>query len=325
MKNDFVSQGSKHCVDHPNSTIIIDPINADEICKKCGIVVNEDWVDREYDAKQESSENAQQNEADPTQDNQGLGTVMPASLTNKEASNWGITKESREWINRLHNPKTSHNFKATSNHKEIKRNNVFRTIKDICKTRNIPLWINKGACDYYTEIIEKNNFQKFKNDKRLAAGCVYRACKNSDKVSINMDELAKIIGDKHKKIIIDYNYIYRKMHEKKLSIRNVENNRKHKIALKITRWDLGIPEKLKIKSLEWLEKPKFDLVMSGSQDISIVAGIICIICKKNNLRITPKKIANELEVSERTVRNQAKNIAKLLGIVLLDKREKNCD
>jgi transcription initiation factor TFIIIB Brf1 subunit/transcription initiation factor TFIIB len=325
VKNDFVSQDSIHCVEHPNSTIITDPINADEICKKCGIVVNEDRVDLEYDAKQESSENTQQSEVDPTQDNQGLGTVMPASLTSTEASNHGITKENREWINRLHNPKTSHNFKATSEYKEIKRNNVFRVIKDICKTRKIPPWINKSACNYYTKIIEKNNLQKFKNDKRLAAGCVYRACKNSDKVSINMDELAKIIGDKNKKIIIDYNYIYRNMHKKNLTNKNFGNNRKKNIALKIMRWELEIPEKLKRKSLEWLEKPKFELIMSGSEDTSIAAGIIYIICKKNDLKITPKKIAKEFGVGENTVRNQAKKIAKLLEIILLDKRIKNYD
>ena len=106
---------------------------------------------------------------------------------------------------------------------------------------------------------------------------------------------------------------------------NFGNNRKKNIALKIMRWELEIPEKLKRKSLEWLEKPKFELIMSGSEDTSIAAGIIYIICKKNDLKITPKKIAKEFGVGENTVRNQAKKIAKLLEIVLLDKRIKNYD
>ena len=224
--------------------------------------------------------------------------------------------------NRLHSPNFSHNYKTPSGYQEIKKNNIFRTIKDICKTRKIPLWVNQTACNYYIKIIEKNNLQKFKNDKRLAAGCVYRVCKNSDEVKISMDELAKIIGDKSKKVIVDYNYIYRKMHEKNLSIRNFGNNRKNNIALRIMRWELEIPEKLKRKSLEWLEKPEFEVVISGSEDTSIAAGIICIICKKNNLKITPKKIAKEFGVGENTVRNQAKKIAAVLNVELGDKRKK---
>ena len=74
-----------------------------------------------------------------------------------------------------------------------------------------------------------------------------------------------------------------------------------------------------------MENKKFEQTISGSNEQSIAAGILCIICKTNNLKITPEKIANEFKISENTVRNQAKKIADNIRCRTGQIKEKNCD
>ncbi|MBT5171658.1 MAG: transcription initiation factor IIB family protein [Candidatus Nitrosopelagicus sp.] len=324
-KNDFVSQGSEQCIEHPNSTIIIDKINGDKICKKCGIIVNDDYIYREYDPTQETSDRTHRSVADITQDDHGLGvplaTIEEIKEQNSKKGN-KVTIANIEFFERVHKEGTAWNFTKRRSHQDVKRNNSFQTIKNICTRKQLPFWVNQSGCDFYVKVIEKNNLSKYKNDKRLAAACVYYVCKNSNEIRINIDELSKIINDSSKKIIKDYNYIYRQSHEKNNSIENSRDGRKNKIYQEITQCELEIPEKLRRKSLKWLYNPKFEETISGSDEKSIAAGIICVICKINNLKITPKKIANKFEISQNTVRNQAKNIAELLGIVFLDRRKR---
>ena len=85
---------------------------------------------------------------------------------------------------------------------------------------------------------------------------------------------------------------------------------------------LGIPQKLIRQNLDILDNKKFELIISGSDNESISAGIIEFICRNNNFNLKTKNIAKKLEISENTIRNQAKKISTVLGIELGDKRKK---
>ena len=71
-----------------------------------------------------------------------------------------------------------------------------------------------------------------------------------------------------------------------------------------------------------MDNEKFELIISGSDNESISAGIIEFICRNNNFNLKTKNIAKKLEISENTIRNQAKKISTILGIELGDKRKK---
>ena len=85
---------------------------------------------------------------------------------------------------------------------------------------------------------------------------------------------------------------------------------------------LEIPEKLIRKNSYILDNKKFELIISGSDDESISAGIIEFICRNNNFNLKTKKIAKKFGISENTVRKQAKKIATVLNVKLEDKRKK---
>ena len=286
-------------------------------CQNCGIILYETNVDTENVIINQTQDNVHQSTADYSEENHGLG----GSITTKEIKKimWRDSKKDKKFVD--------YRITKLASNDEIKRNIVYQEIKNICKKERHSKRINTDACYDYEKNIEKYGFQKYKNNKMLAGTCVLRACKYS-KVKINISKVSKIINEPREKLVKCYNDIHKKIHMERLhDVENFELDRRGVIGLEISRMAgvLEIPEMLIRRNLDILDNEKFELIMSGSEDTSIAAGIICIICNKNDLKITPKKIAKKCGVSENTVRNQAKNIAKLLEIVLLDKRRRNYD
>ena len=326
----------KHLEQCPNPSFITDPDTSEKFCQKCGYVIPpEDDESTEHYSSNLDSEilKKHQEKADDTQDNYGLGGVLPTKKELeglKDSSKKPVKGKNKELFSKVKSDKLGYNFKPVNDYQEITRNIVFRSINDIHKKHTVfPVWLNQTACNNYRKIIEKNNLHKSKNPKRLAAVCMYQVCKNSEKFMITFKELAKDIGEPEEKIRKDYNDVSRKMHEKNIEFTesrgSKQHDRKMKISLEIMYWgnNLHISEILCRKSLKWLDNPKFEQTISGSNEKSIAAGIMCIICETNNLKITPEEIAYEFKISQNTVRNQTKKIATILGVELVDKRKKS--
>jgi transcription initiation factor TFIIIB Brf1 subunit/transcription initiation factor TFIIB len=128
----------------------------------------------------------------------------------------------------------------------------------------------------------------------------------------------------NKKIINAHNQIITELQKKNLEITHNKNDPRIKqITLKISQFPLDKKyESLKRESYNWFNDKKLELILSGTRIDSFAAGIIDVISRKNNLEITPKKIAKFYKISENSVRQQSQKIAKELGITLSDKRKK---
>ena len=184
--------------------------------------------------------------------------------------------------------------------------------------------ISNDACMDYKKNIQKHGFQKYKNDKILAGTCVLRVCKNS-KVKVNISKVSESINEPRNKLVRCYNDVHKKISMRKPdSAINSEFSRREAIILRIYGMAsiLEIPEKLIRKNSDILDDKKFELIISGSDDESISAGIIEFICRSNNFNLKTKKIAKKFEISENAVRKQSKKIAEVLNVKLEDKRKK---
>ena len=185
--------------------------------------------------------------------------------------------------------------------------------------------ISYDACIDYKKNIEEHGFQKYKNDKILAGTCVLRVCKNS-KVKVNISKVSESINEPRDKLVRCYNDVHKKISMRKPDLAiNSEFSRRDGIILRIHVMAsiLEIPEKLIIKNSDILDNKKFELIISGSDDESISAGIIEFICRSNNFNLKTKKIAKKFEISENAVRKQSKKIASVLNVKLEDKRKKS--
>ena len=335
--NNEIGSDEQHLEGCTNSSIIMEPMTSERYCETCGTVQNASETSEHYSSDTNPDpQKYHYSSADHKQANHGLGSEITSKeeLMNKaleDSQGNKVKGKNKELFSKIKNDKVGYNFKPVNEYRQITRNNVFDSIQHIHQKHSIfPSMINESACHYYLKIIEKNNFQTSKNHKRLGAVCVYLACKHSEEFKISFKELAEDIDESEEKIRTDYNYVYRKMHEKNMELTEAiakRHTRKMKISLEIMGGDsperLSVSDRLRKKSLKWLDNQKFEQIISGSNEKSIAAGIMCIVCETNNLKISPEEIAYAFKISSNTVRTQAKNIAQILGIELADKRKKS--
>ena len=310
----FGDQNSGFWCGCKNSTMI-DYGDGETGCQKCGVILHEDKVERENSPIDQTQDNVHQSTADYTEENRGLGGMM----SSKEIQQVIVR------VNKKDKKKVDHRLtNLADSYDEQKCNKVFQEIKNLCKKQRHSKMINNDACIDYKKNIQRHGFQKYKNDKILAGTCVLRVCKNS-KVKVNISKVSESINEPRNKLVRCYNDVHKKISMRKPdSSINSEFSRREAIILRIHGMAsiLQIPEKLIRKNLDILDDKKFELIISGSDDESISAGIIEFICRSNNLNLKTKKIAKKFEISENAVRKQSKKIAEVLNVKLEDKRKK---
>ena len=311
----FVDQNSGFFCGCKNSTRV-DFGNGEKGCQKCGIVLDEDRLERENSPVDQTQDNVHQSIADYTEENHGLGGKI--SSTEIQQIIVRVNKKDKKKVDhRLTNLADSYD--------EQKCNKVFQEIKNLCKKQRYSEMISRYACIDYKKNIQRHGFQKYKNDKILAGTCVLRVCKNS-KVKVNISKVSESINEPRNKLVRCYNDVHKKISIRKPNFAiNSEFSRREAIILRIHGMAsiLQIPEKLIRKNLDILDDKKFELIISGSDDESISAGVIEFICRSNNFNLKTKKIAKKFEISENAVRKQSKKIAAVLNVKLEDKRKKS--
>lgn len=310
----FGDQNSGFWCGCKNSTMI-DYGDGETGCQKCGVILHEDKVERENSPIDQTQDNVHQSTADYTEENRGLGGMM----SSKEIQQVIVR------VNKKDKKKVDHRLtNLADSYDEQKCNKVFQEIKNLCKKQRHSEMISNDACMDYKKNIQKHGFQKYKNDKILAGTCVLRVCKNS-KVKVNISKVSESINEPRNKLVRCYNDVHKKISMRKPdSAINSEFSRREAIILRIHGMAsiLQIPEKLIRKNSDILDDKKFELIISGSDDESISAGIIEFICRSNNFNLKTKKIAKKFEISENAVRKQSKKIAEVLNVKLEDKRKK---
>ncbi|MDC0450680.1 hypothetical protein OAL59_01940 [Nitrosopumilus sp.] len=312
----FDDQNSGFWCGCKNSTMI-DYGDGETGCQKCGVILYENKFDTEDVPINQTQGNVQQNAADYTEENHGLGGMISSRDIKKVIWQEHAKADEKFVDHRLTN--------LADSYVEVKCNKVIQEIKNLCKKLRYSEMIKNNACMDYKKNISKHGFQKYKNDKILAGTCVLRVCKNS-KVKVNISKVSETINEPRKKLVRSYNDVHKKISIRKPDFAiNSEFSRREAIILRIHGMAsiLQIPEKLIRKNLDILDDKKFELIISGSDDESISAGVIEFICRSNNFNLKTKKIAKKFEISENAVRKQSKKIALVLNVKLEDKRKKS--
>ena len=186
----------KHLEQCPNPSFITDPDTSEKFCQKCGYVISpeEDESTEHYSSNPDFEIlKKHQEKVDDTQDNYGLGGVLPAKKeleSLKDVNNNPVKGKTKELFSKVKSEKIGFNFKPVSDYQESTRNTVLRSINDIHKKHTVfPEYLKKSAGYTYRKIIEKNNLHKSKNHKRLAAVCMYQVCNTSEEFRISLKTL----------------------------------------------------------------------------------------------------------------------------------------
>jgi transcription initiation factor TFIIIB Brf1 subunit/transcription initiation factor TFIIB len=307
-------QGPKRCLIHPNSPIRVDPDpdrsydhELETYCSTCGRKTGV------IDSRPKHMLQLRREE---------LGSKIP-QLADKGADGKYAKGEIKKWTERISKSTNLHKFhQEYSDHDQVKTKHVLQEIEKICQKMTLPKFIEEVSKQNYYKIVY-NNLQHKKKEIYLSFFCTYLACIGLKSEKSDLNIFSAKIGEDSKILKKFYSNMVKEMWKHDISLEKKVDDRIKQIKIAILDFpDHKISKKLKEESLKYLDDKRIESIVSGSPIISIAAGLIDIISRKNKLNVTPKKIANEFKISENTVRTQSKKIAELLEIVLLDKRRR---
>jgi transcription initiation factor TFIIIB Brf1 subunit/transcription initiation factor TFIIB len=309
-KNYFTKQDSPRCIDHPNAPPR--EMDGEIYCSdpRCGILLDN------FDLSENNNSQYAKGEE--------LGSKIPQSTDKDSIGNSIKNKEIHRWTKNISKSTNLHKFhQQHADYDHVKSGRVEEIITNICNKIHFSKHIEDNARAFSFEI--KNHHLGYKiKDNVLAAECTFLASRNLEPHKTSLEKIAEIVDEDYKTLVKVHNKIITEISKndiKKL-MSDVDGRINHISSAIFAYPDDDISQKLKKEGLNYLDDEKFESILSGTPAKSIAAGIIDIISRKNNLSVTPWKIAKFYQIHENTVRTQTKKITELLGITFLDKRKR---
>jgi len=289
------------CPDCGSYQFIEDPIRAELICRKCGLVMKEELIDtgqewRAFDSEQMSKRARSGAPLTFTKHDKGMTTEIGKGLgelykvpTKKRAQYYRLTK----WHKRLIRSKDRNLSFALS---ELQR---------IVSFLNLSRSMHERIARYYGEAVDKG-LVRGRSIESVIAALTYVVCREFGSPRA-IDEIAQASGVDRREIGRTYRYIAREL---KLRILPADP------ITYIPRFCsmLGLSDKVQAKAIEILKKAKKHDITSGKGPTGVAAAAIYIACVLSDEKRTQREVADICGITEVTIRNRYKELVEKLGI-----------
>lgn len=183
------------------------------------------------------------------------------------------------------------------------------TLKKISHKLSLPQHVSGLAALIYRKATEKTTLRG-KSIAVLAAASVYMACKSSG-IHRSIEEIAEAAGVDKKKLYRAYKFIYSRAPWKEIGMETPRLE--HINILRRLASALSVDPATELEVIKILEKVKETGILSGKDPRGIVAGALYLTYIKMGRSVSPKKIAEALEITEYIVRTRAREIEHLLN------------
>jgi transcription initiation factor TFIIB len=300
-------KGRVRCPECGASEILVDSSRGERICSKCGLIIDESMIDvqqdwRAFDA--EELEKTARTGAPLTKmrHDKGIGTEIgksQAELFRVSAGKRGQYFRIKNWQKRLVSSKDRNFGYAMS---ELER---------ISSALNLPKNLQEEVGTMYEKALEEG-LVKGRSIEAVIGSLVYALSREYGSPRL-MSEICEVTGVSKRDLGRTYRYIARKLNLRVIPAKAIDYVPRCATLL-------GLSDKTQIKAKQYLKKIKSEEDVSGKGPIGLAAATLYIAAIMNNEFISQRKIAEAIGVTEVTIRNRCKDIAKSLGIE--DKVEK---
>ena len=198
--------------------------------------------------------------------------------------------------------KTDYWFKPDNRCKSIRI--AILDLKRISSNLKIPLSI-AGQGLYLYKKAHKRRLIQGRDSISFVCSCLYYACRKYE-LPITLTDIVKETETTIRKVKNAYRVLYRTFNLKVKPL-----TPQHFVSRYVNELGLGLPIEKEVSKV--LTQLPYSFI-NGQNPKRILAGTIYLICKKHKLKIYQWKIAKVCDVSEASVRNTWKEIAKLVKI-----------
>ncbi len=274
------------------SEIISQPERGELVCEGCGLVISEHIIDTAHNGKraftQQEKEKRESTGSPITLllPDMGLSTVI-----DKKNLNDPNLKRAAKWNTRM---------------TWDKRNMLLATteLKRIGSNLNLPNHIKELAIKIYKNAFNKK-LLRGRSINGMVSASLYYSCRKG-KIPRTLQEIIDQTNVKPRDVRRCYRTLVRELNLKVPSTNPI---------LLIPRYitDLGLFQEVEKDTIELLKKFIKNFSTSGKDPKGLCAGAIYLICKLKNKKISQKKIATVIGVTEVTLRSRYKELSNKLN------------
>jgi transcription initiation factor TFIIB len=306
-KVEYKVEYTNKCPDCSSSNLAKDYQRAELVCKDCGLVVHEEiavhgpeW--RAYDKEQKDKKARTGPPTNYTIHDKGLSTTI--SWKNRDAYGRIIPSRQRGQLYRLRKWQRRTNV---GNACERNLSQAFSELNKFSSQLNLPRSIRERASVIYRKAAKKNLIRG-RSVEAVVVATIYAACRLAG-MPRTLDELSRISKIPRRDIGRTYRFIAREI---KLRV-DVPTPLKY-----VSRFcsELKVSVKVKKKTVEILNESMENKLISGRGPVGIAAAAIYISTVLCGEKRTQREVANVAGVTEVTIRNRYKELAKRLDIDL---------
>jgi transcription initiation factor TFIIB len=274
---------------------VTDEKRGETVCRECGIVFEEDAVDRgpEWRSFDSRDKDEKSRVGSPTTEllhDKGLSSVI--DWQNKDANGQTLSSKKREKMSRLRT--WDERFRAQSA-KDRNLKQALGEIDRMASALGIPKDARKTASVIYRRALE-DDLVPGRSIEAMATGSLYAGARQAN-VPRTLDELETVSRVERKEFARAYRYIAREL---ELAM---EPTDPVQYVPRLTS-DLDLPEETKQRAVQLLEAGKREAVHSGKNPVGLAAASIYAAGKLTNVDITQHEVADAADVSAVTIRDR---------------------
>jgi transcription initiation factor TFIIB len=288
----------KKCPECGSTNLIYDSEKGEIICANCGLVIEENIVDlkkewRSFDEGDQSRARAT-GHLTYTKADQGIGTAISSSqlgkLSQKDRSRYLKLKK---WQSRL----------SSSIEKNLR--SAMNDLKKLVDLLKLPPGVEEEAAYIYTLAVQKS-LVRGRNIDTIIVASIYIALRKLE-IPRTLDEIVKITGIPKKEIGKIYRLLSKELGIKINPINPIDYIYRFANLLHLKQDTL-------LKAIDLLKEAQNKKLVAGRSATGVAAAVLYIACVLNRERKTQKEIAEIAGVTEVTIRNRYRELAKELGL-----------
>lgn len=289
------------CPECGSTEILVDSGKGEKICSKCGLILNESMIDTQQDWRAFDSEELEKTARTGApltriRHDKGVGTEIgksKAELFKVSAGKRGQYFRIKNWQKRLVSGKDRNYGYALS---ELER---------ISSALSLPKNLQEEIASMYEKALEEG-LVKGRSIEAVIGSLVYALSREYGSPRL-MSEICEVSGVDKRDLGRTYRYVARKLNLRVIPAKAIDYVPRCATIL-------GLGDKTQIKAKQYLKKIKSEEDVSGKGPIGLAAATLYIAAIMNGEIISQRKIAEAIGVTEVTIRNRCKDIAKSLNI-----------
>ncbi|WP_436927212.1 transcription initiation factor IIB [Halosimplex amylolyticum] len=274
---------------------ITDEKRGETVCRDCGVVLEEDVVDRgpewrSFDARDKAQKSRVGSPTTGMLHDKGLSSVI--DWQNKDANGQALSAKKREQMSRLRT--WDERFRSQSaQDRNLKQ--ALGEIDRMASALGVPKDARETASVIYRRALDAE-LVPGRSIEAMATGSLYAGARQAG-VPRTLDEFETVSRVERKEFARAYRYIAREL-ELAMEPTDPEQYVPRLVS------DLGLPDETEQRAVELLAAGKREAVHSGKNPVGLAAAAIYAAGRLTNVDVTQHQVADAADVSAVTIRDR---------------------